>query len=422
MIVIYTTKVTNRIKYTADFVFSQYFGIEYEFTDNPEIIIVPDKVYLNYTPAPKNGFFNIFQDNLLLENDIREQKIFVSREADMPVFFQTVDNFDIRFDIFSCIFYLLSRYEEYLPHDKDVHGRYKSSNSILAKKEFNFSPIAETWLIFLKEELLKINPNLPFKKYEFEYVPTFDIDNAFRYLGRNWFRKPPNIFSSNCLPVLFRQKEDPFDIFDKLLKEIDKYNLNSVFFFLLSDKYKNDSNVSPVSKKLHAVIKKVSDKKIGIHPSYLALEKNILQEEKLQLEKITHQTITFSRQHFLKINFPEYYRKIAASGLQTDFSLCYPDVAGFRAGCSRPFYFFDIERDKCTSLIIQPSCWMDATYEYYQALNNDELRQNFLTIFNQLKKINGILVPIFHNDLLAMDKYWGIFGFINLQIVLGDEK
>ncbi len=417
MIVIYTPKVTNRIKYTADFVFSQYFGIQYEFTEKPEFISVPDKVCLNYSPTVKKGFFNIFQDNLLLESDIQEQQIFVSREADMPVFFQTTENFDIRFDIFSCVFYLLSRYEEYLPHDKDVHGRYKSSNSILSKKEFTFSPIVEIWLNFFKEELLKINSTLPFKKHEFEYVPTFDIDNAFRYLGRNWFQKPPNIFDSNCLPVLLKQQADPFDIFDKLLEEINKYNLNPIFFFLLSDADKNDSNVSPESEKLHSVIRKMSSKEIGIHPSYLASASNLLQQEKSLLEKITSQTITVSRQHFLKISFPDYYRTLAETGIEKDFSLSYPDVTGFRAGCSRPFYFFDIEKNESSSLIIQPSCWMDATYEYYQALNNDEIRRNLSTIFTQIKKINGILVPIFHNDLLAMDKYWGIFGFFNLQSI-----
>ena len=161
----------------------------------------------------------------------------------------------------------------------------------------------------------------------------------------------------------------------------------------------------------------MSSKEIGIHPSYKALPRDTLQQEKSLLEKITSQKITVSRQHFLKISFPEYYRTLAETGIEKDFSLSYPDVTGFRAGCSRPFYFFDIEKNESPSLIIQPSCWMDATYEYYQALNNDEIRPNLSPIFTQIKKINGILVPIFHNDLLAMDKYWGIFGFFNLQSI-----
>lgn len=72
--------------------------------------------------------------------------------------------------------------------------------------------------------------------------------------------------------------------------------------------------------------------------------------------------------------------------------------------------------------MLQPSCWMDATYAYYQPLNNDEIQHNFLTLFNQLRQINGKLVAIFHNDLLAMEKYWGVFRFINNQTNSGDGK
>ena len=101
MIVIYTPKVTNRIKYTVDFVFHQYFGIDYELTENPEITISSDNLYINYSNQKVINFYSIFQDDLLLREDIKEQKIFVSREADMPVFFQTTENYNLKFDIFS---------------------------------------------------------------------------------------------------------------------------------------------------------------------------------------------------------------------------------------------------------------------------------------------------------------------------------
>jgi hypothetical protein len=424
LIVIYTPKVTNRIKYTADFVFSQYFGMQYVFTENPDISIVSDNLYLNYSKNRLANFYNIFQDDLLLENDIRLQKIFVSREAAMPVFFQTTENFDMRFDIFSCIFFLLSRYEEYLPHDKDIHGRYKSTNSILAKPEFNFSPIVETWLHFLKQELLKINSSLEFKKYEFEYLPTFDIDNAFRYLGRNWLKHPPNIFEVNCWKTLLGKQTDPFDVYDKILNETKKYDLNKIFFFLLSDEGENNSKVSPESKKLKKIIQYISSHSdIGLHPSYHSLDENNVAGEYHKLYQIANRNVYHTRQHFLRISYPELIKNMEhTNALEIDYSLMYPDVVGFRAGISRPFSLFDLFNNKTSSILLQPSCWMDATYAYYQPLNNDEIQHNFLTLFNQLRQINGKLVAIFHNDLLAMEKYWGVFRFINNQTNSGDEK
>lgn len=420
MIVIYTPKVTNRIKYTTDFIFSQYFGLNYELTDNPYIAVGSDNLYINYSKNIKPFFYNIHQDDLLLKSDVQKQNILISFEAGVPVFFQATQQYNLRFDIFSCIFYLLSRYEEYLPHEKDIHERYKSSNSLLANKEFNFSPIVEIWLHFFKAELLKIKPKLSFKQFQFEYTPTFDIDNAFRYLGRNWRKHPPNIFKKECRKTLTKVQQDPFDIFDKILNEINRYKLRPIFFFLLSDNGINNSKVSPDSKRYKEQILKISALfDIGLHPSYYSLEENLLATEQEKLSHIINRNNYNSRQHFLKINFPEYYRMLIETKIRTDFSLSYPDVIGFRAGFSREFLFFDIEKNITTSLIIQPSCWMDATYEYYQPNNIIEIQNRFLTIFNQLKKINGNLVPIFHNDLLIKQEYWNFFKFINQQSAQG---
>lgn len=414
MIVIYTKQVTNRIIYALDFVFKQYFGIDYTLTDNPDFTVLPENFYINYSDKKIQQTFSIFQDELLLQDDIRLQKLFITQEHNLPVFFQTTENYDLKFDVFSSIFFLLSRYEEYLPHDKDVHGRYLSSNSILSNPVFNFSPIVEMWLDLLKTEMLKVNPDLVFKKHEFQYLPTFDIDNAFQFLGRNWFKNPPNIFKQNCIKVLLKKEQDAYDTFDFILSELKKYKHNSIFFFLMNDD-KNDANVSPNSALLKEKISEIISHNIaiGIHPSYYAFEKRLLKKEKDFLDQISSSTITKTRQHFLKINFPDYFRYITEQGFEIDYSLCYPNVVGFRAGCSCPFYFFDVEKNITTSLLLQPSCFMDATFEYYLQKNEAEILQDFLTIFNQLIKINGKLVAIFHNDLFAKSIYRNIFSFIN---------
>lgn len=415
MIVIYTPKVTNRIKYTLDFVFLQYFGITYELTENPDFAALSGNFLINYSNQIIKNSFSIFQEDLLLQHDIHPQKIFISGEQDFSVFFQTTEHYDLKFDIFSCIFYLISRYEEYLPHKKDQHGRYASANSILANKAFCFSPIVEIWLDFLKREILKIQPNIPFKNQKFEYLPIFDIDNAFQFLGRNWLKNPPDIFTKTCRNVLLKKEKDAFDTFDFILEELNRNKLKSVFFFLMNNDGKQNSNVSPESTLLHSRILKVADNnmEIGIHTSYFAVEKNLIQNEKEILESITNSTITASRQHFLKINFPDYFLQLIDAGIQTDYSLAYPDVTGFRAGCSRPFYFFNLIKNETTILLLQPTCFMDATFEYYQPEKINIFQSEFLKIFKQLSKINGKLVAGFHNDLFSGENYRTNFTFIN---------
>lgn len=415
MIVIYTPKVTNRIRYVLDFVFTQHLGITYELTENPDVVRQPECIYIAYSNRKMNDWYSVYQESLLLEEDIRPQKIFVSRENGFPVFFQTTDTYDCRFDIFSCIFFLLSRYEEYLPHEQDIHGRFLASNSILAKKEFEFSPVIDSWLEYFKMELLAMQPALNVRQYSFEYTPTFDIDQAYRFLGRNWLKHPPNIFKKETIQTLFLRQNDPFDMYDFILNETEKNKLQPIFFFLLCDEDANDSRVSPSSRCLQQRIKSIHDKEYitGIHPSYRSLERDSIGLEKALLETITGQPVLYSRQHFLRIRFPDYFRAIAKESIQHDFSLLYPDTIGFRAGYSRSFFFFDLLKNETTTLMLHSTCWMDATFEYYRTDKNEEIQQKITELVQQLMKINAKLVTLFHNDLLSMEKYRGLFCFFN---------
>lgn len=416
MIVIYTPKVTNRIKFVFDFVFEQYFGIPYSFTTLKPEGPKNGETLLVYDSQKHEGHFCIFRDNLLLEEYITAQRIFVSRESDLPVFFQSDKHFTISFDIFSCIFYLITRYEEYLPYSEDDYGRYPSANSILANKEFNFRPIVEEWLIVFKNKLLEQFPHLVFKEQCFCYIPTFDVDAPFRFLGRNFIKHPPNIFAKNALSVLVKKQGDPYGIFDTLFKEVDALALKPIFFFLLNDDGEKNSKVSPHYSGLHQLIHTIKNRnyRLGIHPSFDALFTTSISEEKEKLEFISGEKISRSRQHFLKINFPNYYVALEKAGIEEDYSLAYPDRMGCRAGTTQAFYFFNLKENKSTTLKIIPSVLMDACFEYYQSTKKiEEIEKEIFDFLVQLKKINAILVTIYHNDLLATNKYSRLWMFIN---------
>jgi hypothetical protein len=67
------------------------------------------------------------RSGLLNEEGIHPQKTDCSEWKKKKIFFLTAG--DMPFDIFAASFYLLSRYEEYLPHEKDQYGRYSHVNS-----------------------------------------------------------------------------------------------------------------------------------------------------------------------------------------------------------------------------------------------------------------------------------------------------
>ena len=73
----------------------------------------------------------------------------------IPSFFPTNDKCAIPFDIFAASFYLLSRYEEYLPHVKDEHGRFPVEESLAFQQGFLEIPVVDLWVKKLKEALRK---------------------------------------------------------------------------------------------------------------------------------------------------------------------------------------------------------------------------------------------------------------------------
>ena len=75
-----------------------------------------------------------------------------------------VNNSTFPFDIFGASFFMLSRYEEYLPHIKDEYGRFEAKESLAFKYGFLEIPIVDKWVQILKIEILKKYPSVNFPK------------------------------------------------------------------------------------------------------------------------------------------------------------------------------------------------------------------------------------------------------------------
>src|SRR5439155_13818145 len=94
------------------------------------------------------------------------------------------------FDILAATFYLISRYEEYLPHVKDEFGRYAHINSLAFRDHFLHLPLVNLWwnqfLLFLSKKYrypLQNQSSTPFR-----FIPTYDIDIAYSYKNKGIIR------------------------------------------------------------------------------------------------------------------------------------------------------------------------------------------------------------------------------------------
>lgn len=419
-LIIYTTESSPRLQYIANVLLHQLLGIDFQ--------IVTDKYYFTSSLLPKinytNGKLNTLEVNipnngLLFNNKIEPQELNFTQVDGLPVLFSSPPyNQSLPFDFFSMAFYLLSRYEEYLPFTPDKHGRFTAQQSVGYIHGFLELPIIEMWLKRLRLTLIDKFPSLHIKLPFFQCIPTYDIDLAWAYLHRPWWR----VFGSslgNCfrgewnylkqrLQVFNKKENDPYDVYSYLQEFHEKLNLKPIFFFLLADYHTHDKNISFQNPALQSLIQKLHKQyQIGIHPSYQSNKKSEnLPLEIKRLAHITRAKVTHSRQHFLKLHLPQTYQKLIKLGIKHDYSMGYADQIGFRAGISRPYLWYDLSEEKATTLIIHPFCAMDVTLQQYLQLTPDAAIEKLNSMIENLANTGGVFSTLWHNSSFSKLHGW----------------
>lgn len=415
MLLLYTHTVTPRLQYIVDF-FSK------ELFDEP-IHITTDKAVYEATTFPRFNYsqqsgseaeFFIHNTSLLFETDIREQRIDCFEVNFHKAFFQT--NGDFPFDILAASFYLLSRYEEYLPHEKDAYGRFAHTNSLAFREGFLHQPLVNTWLQEFKKTLSKKFPELRFRRKNFKCILSYDIDIAYSYRHKGLLRTIGGFTRSitkgewqqvkERWQVLRGQRKDPFDCFE-WLDALHLYcRLKPYYFFLVAKKQIGyDKNTPTHVKPFRSLIEYYSASyKVGLHPSWQSGDDPDLLEEELEwLEVVADKPIIHSRQHYIRFTLPQTYRQLIRVDLQKDFSMGYGTINGFRASVCSSFYWYDLEKETATDLLLYPYCFMDANAYYEQGYTPQQTYTELMQYYEQVKKLNGMLISIWHNSILGTD-------------------
>lgn len=423
-ILVYSTKPSPRLNYILRF-FSDQLGCNFSFTDNRELFENSSAAKINYSHDRKlHGAFWILNHEILFEDEIKEQMLQIGIMDNQPVFFENdrelyLNNGIYPFDIFAASFYLLSRHEEYLPHNKDMYGRYSHENSVAFKNNFLHIPLINIWLNIFRKDLQKKYPALKFKNPEFSFLPTYDIDIAYAYKSKGLLRnagavaksvvhgKNPEL--SSRLKTLVANMPDPFDVYAELDELHEKYKLNPLYFFLVAGKNSiYDKNILPEKPLLKKLISETAGKySIGLHPSWQSGDdKSFLKREKNNLEKITGKEINVSRQHYIRFDLPTTFRHLIEAGITDDHSMGYGSINGFRASVASPYNWFDLEKNEETKLRLHPFCYMDANSLYEQKFTPEQAYEEMMKYYSTCKDVGGTFISIWHNHLLGRSKLY----------------
>lgn len=412
-IYIYSDEVSIRLIYTLDIIFRDR-GIKYQIINDPVVFEETDAPKFVYSDKPfKNSYFTISPTELLFEEDIKKQRVSNGTWEGLELL-----TFRNKPDILASIFYVISLYQEYLSDKKDMHNRAYAKENILEQNGWLEKLMIERWSVkFISLLEKKLDIILEKKEIPFKLIPTFDIDNTYAYKLKSKFRNTLSTgkdvlkFDVNRIKerkrVLSNEQKDPYDTFETILS-IKKHGFDVKLFWLLGDFANHDRNISYQNDEHRKLIYKLSKElEIGLHPSYKSNEVlGNLKLEKERLASILERDVSFSRQHFLRLNLPTTYEQLIKEGFTDDYTLGFAEKVGFRAGIARPFPWFNLKKNEITQLNLHPFTYMDGTLNEYLNLSIEEATKKVSQLMDEVKLYGGDFICIWHNETISSYGKW----------------
>lgn len=417
-ITVFSEFTSSRLRYILDFIFRSVLGTGYILSTDPSVLGVKGRAVLNYSFLGQEGIPFIRPYGLLSEEGIRHLEIQPADWEGVPCFFRTSDDAELPFDIFSAAFWLVSRYEEYLPFTPDAHGRYPTVTSLAGRYGFLQVPVVDRWIQKLAGCLVRHFPEIELRKKTFRFLSTIDIDQAWAYRHRPWWRTLGALLKElltlqlsslkQRIRVLAGQAPDPCDVYGYLDGIHSQYGMQPVYFILVGKYGKFGKNIPPGHPLMQKLIReRDAAGRAGVHPSYnAALDFTKLADECSVLEKILGQAVTESRQHYLRLFIPGTCRDLVRAGIIKDYSLGYASSPGFRAGTSHPFPFYDLEREHSTRLEIVPLTCMDGSLNEYMGMELPEAIDLIGKLMAETWQSGGNFVSLWHNRSLSETGRW----------------
>lgn len=346
----------------------------------------------------------------MLDYGIKNYHLEVLSHPEFHKLFFKTSALPVPFDLFGAAFWLLSRYEEYLPHKADSLNRFHYRSSLAYQYNFLQLPLVNLWLETLKKLLQQDFPQLVFKQHVYRFISTLDIDNAYQYKYKGLIRTLAGALADRSISkirtrfkIIFDRQKDPFDCYDFLIQAHSAQQIPAIYFLLLGDYGDNDKNHSASNLHFQSLIKHLADySMVGIHPSFGSA--NRLQQLKVEtnrLSSITHRIIDKSRQHYSMLKFPKTYQDLLQAGISEDYSMGYTNRNGFRASYCYPFRWYSLDNESISALELHPFAVTENVLKDQSDKEDIAFMEVVRPFIQIVKHYQGELISIFHNDTFS---------------------
>ena len=414
-----------KVKYVFDVIFS-IFKTDYSYNlNNPSDLTITYDTRIpvlkgNHIHIKKSSFWeNYKQPASLPELPLKFHETLPVIYGEPKVVHEN-NRIVISIDIIASIFFMITRYEEFLqPHLKDRHSRFPAVESIAYKENFLDRPIVNEYIELLFSCLKNLIPGLKIIKPKFKLWFSHDIDDLYLFKKFPYRMLMGDLLVRRSIPAFFRTlnlfikskkniEHDPY--YSMILKFIEtEKNFFSIYYFLIGGKTKYDNRYSYNDPYLTEILKIFKEKKIryGLHSSYDAYNnEDIMRTEKNLFERVTNEPVKNVRNHFLRFDVASTWQIQNKLGFKYDSTCGFADHAGFRCGICNPFKTYDLIEDKPLEIIEIPLTIMDGTLRDYRNFSPDEAVQVIENYKKICKKHNGILNILWHNSFFYYSPSW----------------
>ncbi len=322
---------------------------------------------------------------------------------------------ECRFDLPTSVWLTLSRFEETLPSERDVHGRFAANQSLAFRHGFLNRPVIDELGLALEQVLRVLLAGWQPRRRELRVKLSHDIDFVgipFRVrstAGHLFSRGNPGAALRDVLSTFTNARPAELESVSNVAQLASHHGLRSAMYWKTNSAGQFDSAYSLRHPKIAEMVTELSDAgvEMGVHPGYstfLAPEK--LAEEVSSAQEVFEQRELGGRQHFLRWS-PETWRHWEMCGLSYDSSVGFHDAIGFRAGTCFPYRPWLLGLNREAELLEIPLLVMDVTLSNYMHANRETSLGLASDIVETCKTVGGVFAFLWHNDsLLVADSKW----------------
>lgn len=328
-LLVYVPQISPRIKYIFSFIFEDILKTEMSFTTDAEAFKKSDLPKFSYAAEPVTTELFFKSANLLFERKITDQNVKTTTFGELNVPFPVTKS-TLPFDVFAASFYFLSRYEEYLPFKAPENELFPPERSMQHQLGLLKFPVIDGWTLILKNILLKHFPDLSLGSKRFSFYPLYTI-------------------SPQVKP---RRKNIILNTVNRLKVYIDKKTSNK------------------------------AEKKTAINQIITDMRKY----EQAHTPRMLIPALANEHHSDANMRMPKSYVKLTKNKIKNDYSMYYAKHPGFRAGTCSPFYWYDLQLEKNTRLLLHPVASTDTALLHNK---KDELLLQINELIDNVKLVNG---------------------------------